>query len=58
MFAPTGHVFTLSHKGFACLAKENRLGTGIALYLPNQRRVLSGETEDSEKALWHSKRLI
>jgi hypothetical protein len=38
VFAPTDHVFTLSHKAFACLAKENRLGTVIALHLPNQRR--------------------
>jgi hypothetical protein len=51
VFAPTVHVLTLSHKAFACLAKESRFGTGIALHLPNKRRVLPGETEDSEKAL-------
>ena len=41
VFAPTDHVLTLSHKAFACLVKENPLGTVIALYLPNQRRRLS-----------------
>jgi len=46
-------------KAFACWAKENRSGTGIALCLPNQRRwALSGETEYSERGSCHSERLI